>query len=92
MQGSGMHIHVSEPVSHDGRKTFNVANPASMEELISCDFKGFDEVVHSDSVLTSFIEENIEVELIVAVSIVIVVAIVVAGFISELYHLFILFN
>jgi hypothetical protein len=84
VQGSGVHIHVFEPVRHDGRKTFNIANLTCMEELISRDFKGFDEVVHGDGILTSFIEEYIEIELIVVSSIIVTIGVGVAN-LSLLY-------
>jgi hypothetical protein len=61
-----------------------------MEELISRDFKGFDEVVHGDGILTSFIEEYVEIELIIG-SIIVAVG-VMSGFIGEFQHMFILFN
>jgi len=79
-------------VRHNGRDAFNVTNLPGMNELVAGHFNGIDEIVHADGILASFIEEYIEIELIVVRGVVVVVTVVIAGFIREFHHLLVLFQ
>jgi hypothetical protein len=91
MQWTGVHFHISEAVRHHGRDAFNETNLPSMNELVAGDFNGIDEIVHADGILASFIQEDVEIKLVVVGGIV-VITVVVAGFISEFHHLLVLFK
>ena len=86
-----MHFHISEAVGHHSRDAFHETNLAGMNELVAGDFNGIDEIIHADGILASFIEEDVEIELVVG-GIVVITVIVIAGFISEFHHLLVLFK
>ena len=89
MQWSGMHFHISEAVRHHGRDAFYETNLPGMNELVASNFNGIDEIVHADGILASFIEEYIEIELVVGG---IVTIGVITRFIRKFHHMLVLFN
>jgi hypothetical protein len=80
MQGSGVHLHISEAVRHNGRYAFHETNLPGMNELVAGNFNGIYEVIHTDGILASFIQKHIEIELVVAIRHVMTVRIGVADF------------
>jgi hypothetical protein len=87
-----MHLHITEAVRHHGRYAFNETNLSSVNELVAGDFNGIDEIVHADGILAGFIQEDVEIELIVVRGVVVVTIGVIASFIREFHHLLVLFK
>jgi hypothetical protein len=84
-----VHLHISEAVRHDGRDAFNETNLPSVNEFVASDFNGINEIIHAYSILASFIQKHVEIELVV---IVVVTIGIIARFIGEFHHLLVLFN
>jgi hypothetical protein len=93
MQWSGVHIHISEAVRHNSRNAFYETNLPGMDELVAGNFDGINEIVHADGIFASFIEEDVEIELIVVVRRIVTVR-AVADFtvFDRFYKLLLLFN
>jgi hypothetical protein len=88
-----MHFHISEAVRHNGRDAFHESHLPGMNELVAGNFNRIDEIIHADGILASFIEEYVEIELVVVRSIIVVITVVViACFIGEFHHMLVLFK
>jgi hypothetical protein len=85
-----MHLHIAKAVRHHGRDAFDKTNLPGMNELVPGDFNGIDEIIHADGILASFIEKDVEIELVVGS--IVVITVIVAGFIGEFHHVFVLFK